>query len=74
MKALKTKVNVDAPTTAYPFGNVRNNPGDRSGTPVDVELVGDAMQFFEVLMSYGGNILGTPLLKVSLTDFNYFRH
>ena len=54
MIPLASKVNVNAPSTAYPFGNVRNNPGDSSGTPVDVNLVGDAMQFFEALMVSAG--------------------
>lgn len=54
MIALASKVNVDAPSSAYPYGNVRNNPGDSSGTPVDVSLVGDAMQFFEALMANVG--------------------
>lgn len=54
MRALHTKANVNAPGGSYPFGRVRNNPGDNSGTHVDEELVGDLMQFFEKLMDDGG--------------------
>lgn len=56
MKALKDKVNVDAPGGAYPYGKLRNNPGDSSGTPVDEELMNDVMQLMEVIMNDAGII------------------
>jgi len=54
MRALRNKLNINPPDSDYPFGQVRNNPGDRSGTPVDENLVGDVMQFFEKLMLDSG--------------------
>jgi len=59
MIPLKDKVNVNAPVGTYPFGTspfgtLRNNPGDNSGTPVDVDLVQDLMIFAEALMASGG--------------------
>lgn len=59
MIPLKDKTNVNAPVGTYPFGaspfgTLRNNPGDNSGTPVDVDLVQDIMIFAEALMASGG--------------------
>lgn len=59
MIPLKDKVNVNAPVGTYPFGTspfgtLRDNPGDNSGTPVDVVLVQDLMIFAEALMASGG--------------------
>lgn len=50
MRKLANKVNVDPPDGDYPFGRAKNNPGDRTGTPVDEELLGDILQFFEKIM------------------------
>lgn len=51
MIPLKDKVNVNPPSVPYPFGELRDNPGDNTGTPVDNQLVNDVMQFMEVLMA-----------------------
>lgn len=53
-RKLSNKVNVDAPSATYPFGRVKDNPGDNTGTPVDEALLGDLIQFFEKLMDAAG--------------------
>ena len=54
MRALKNKTNVIAPGGDYPYGRLKDNPGNNTGTPVDENLLGDASQFFEKLMAEGG--------------------
>lgn len=54
MRLLQNKTNVDAPDDDYPFGRARNNPGNRTGTPVDEELLGDILQFFEKMFNASG--------------------
>lgn len=53
-RSLASKPNVDAPGGNYPYGRVRNNPGDNTGTNADENLFGDLIQFFERLMALGG--------------------
>lgn len=54
MRSLASKPNVVAPGGDYPFGRIKDNPGDQTGTPVNEEVYGDFHQFFEKLMSDGG--------------------
>ena len=54
MKLLQNKTNVDAPSGAYPFGKLRDNPGDNSGTPVNEDLMNDVMQLMEKIMNVSG--------------------
>lgn len=54
MIKLEDKSNVNAPTSAYPFGSLRDNPGDNTGTPVNVELLSDTMQLMEKIMAESG--------------------
>jgi len=54
MRLLATKTNVNAPDSDYPFGRIRNNPGNGTGTPVNELLYGDMHQFFEKLMDAAG--------------------
>jgi hypothetical protein len=61
MIALKDKVNVNAPNGTWPYGELRDNPGDNSGTPVDEVLVSDVMQLMEYIMNDGG-VVPTGLL------------
>lgn len=56
MRKLVNKTNVDPADDDYPFGRARNNPGNRTGTPVDEDLVGDILQFFEKLFFESGLI------------------
>lgn len=53
-RSLAGKPNVVAPGGNYPFGRVKDNPGDHTGTNANENLFGDLIQFFEKLMSLGG--------------------
>ena len=53
MIPLKNKPNVNAPNSTWPFGELRNNPGDGSGTKVNEVMLGDQSQFFETMMVEG---------------------
>ncbi len=58
MRILANITNVDAPSTNYPSGRIRNkntstDPITR-GTPVVEEIYGDQIQFFQKLMSLAG--------------------
>lgn len=52
--ALKDKENVDAPSALYPNGNIRDNPGNGTGTPVNKQVYADLHQFFARLLVEGG--------------------
>lgn len=54
MRSLASKPNVTIPGGNYPFGRIKDNPGDDSGTPVNEEVYGDFHQFFEKLMDDAG--------------------
>lgn len=56
MKKLQDKINVIPPTVDFPFGDLKNNSGINDGTPVNRELLTDAMQFFEKMFSESGII------------------
>lgn len=47
-------VNTETPDADFPFGDLRDNPGDGSGTPVNRLMLSDPLQFFEKLMSEAG--------------------
>jgi hypothetical protein len=51
MKKLLDKVNVEAASSDYPYGRPKNNTGTNNGTPVDLEFLGDYVQFFEHIMN-----------------------
>src|SRR6185436_11627537 len=53
-RSLRHKTNVDAPDSDYLYGRVKDNDGTNNGTPVDEELLGDSMQFFEKMMFDSG--------------------
>jgi len=61
MIPLKDKTNVNAPNAVWPYGELRDNPGDNSGTPVNEVLVSDVMQLMEYIMNDGG-VVPTGLL------------
>lgn len=54
MRSLASKTNVTAPGGDYPYGRLKNNPGDGTGTPVNELVYGDFHQFFEKLMADAG--------------------
>lgn len=72
MIPLKDKVNVNAPSSAWPFGELRDNPGDNSGTPVDEALVSDVMQFMESIMNSAG-VTANGQLDNNITGFQLFQ-
>lgn len=53
MIPLQDKQNTEAPSADYPFGELRDKNGAIAGTPVNVELLNDIMQFAEKLMDLG---------------------
>jgi hypothetical protein len=57
MRKLVNKTNVDAPTFAFPFGRIRDNPGNDTGTPVDELLYGDMHQAFAILFAMAGVVM-----------------
>ncbi len=50
---LQDKPNVLAPGGAYPYGDILDNPGDNTGTPVNREVYADFHQFFAAMLAYG---------------------
>jgi len=51
---LQDKVNTEAPSVAYPFGNIKDNTGANNGTPVDKINHADFHQFFAKMMDASG--------------------
>lgn len=51
---LATKPNVEPADAEYPFGRIKDNPGNNTGTPVNEEVYGDIHQFFAKIMSDAG--------------------
>jgi hypothetical protein len=49
MIKLENKQNVLAPNSTYPYGNIKDNPGDGTGTPVNTAVYADLHQFFASL-------------------------
>lgn len=53
-RALSTKTNVIPPNSDYPYARARDNDGSANGTPVNENLFGDIIQFFEKMMADAG--------------------
>lgn len=53
MKALANKVNTVPAGGDYPYGDLKDNPGDNSGTPVNRDLMGDIHRTVEKIMDEG---------------------
>ena len=41
-------------TPSYPHGQLKDDPGDGTGTPLEVETLNDIYNFFHVLMDEAG--------------------
>jgi hypothetical protein len=54
MIPLSSKPNIITPNSTYPFGAIKDNPGDETGTPVNTKVYGDFHQFFEKLFNNSG--------------------
>lgn len=67
---LQDKPNTIAPGGAYPFGDIKDNPGDNSGTPVNRLVYADFHQFFAKLMDIAG-IVYNGLVENATNSFQY---
>lgn len=56
MKALANKINTVPAGGDYPYGDLKDNPGDNSGTPVNRELMGDIHRNVMKIMDEGNVI------------------
>ena len=54
MKSLQNKPNTVAPGGDYPYGDVKDNPGNNTGTPVNRLLLGDWLRNIEKIMDLSG--------------------
>lgn len=68
---LEDKPNTEAPSTAFPYGNIKDNPGDNSGTPVNKLVYADFHQFFAKLMDAGA-VVYNGLAESSTDGFQYY--
>src|SRR5687768_17195851 len=64
-RILANKTNVDAPDADYPYGKIRDNPGNNTGTPINEQVYGDVHQFFARLMAKQA---GAPVGTVVAND------
>lgn len=69
-RTLAGKTNTDAPLFPYPFGKIRDNPGNNTGTAVNENVYGDFHQFFEGLLSIG-SITPNNLAENGTNGFQY---
>lgn len=61
MKLTVNKTNVTPAGGAYPYGNIKNDDGTFNGTPINVELLSDYVQFFEKMFAESGLVAnGNP--------------
>lgn len=51
MRKLQSKPNVEPPSPGYPFGRIKDNPGNRTGTPVNESVYGDIHVVLDKLLS-----------------------
>jgi hypothetical protein len=69
--SIVAKPNTDPPSSDYPYGNIRDNPGDNSGTPVNKLVYADFHQFFAKIMDEAG-IPFNNLPDSEYSGFQYF--
>lgn len=65
MRILANKTNVVAPDADYPYGRIKDNPGNNTGTPINEQVYGDIHQFFERMMDKQA---GAPVGTVTPND------
>lgn len=71
MRTITDLQNTDAPDSDYPSGRVRDrDAGQNNGTPVDEEMVGDPLQFFNKLMRDSLALGGDPANGLPDNDYN----
>ena len=69
-RTIASKTNTDPPLFPYPFGKIRDNPGNGTGTAVNENVYGDFHQFFDGLLS-SGNITPNNLAENGINGFQY---
>lgn len=82
MKLTVNKTNVTPAGGTYPYGNVKDNTGGANGTPVNVELLTDYVQFFEKIFADSGltanglpdnNTNGFQLVEAAIKVFRPYK-
>lgn len=68
---LKNKQNVTGPNSTFPFGDIKDNPGNNTGTPYNRAVYGDFHQFFAKTLSDSG-ITPNDLDENAVNGFQYF--
>lgn len=68
MKLTVNKTNVTPAGGSYPYGNIKNDDGTFNGTPINVELLADYVQFFEKIFADSG-IVSNGLADNETNDF-----
>lgn len=72
MIKLENKSNVTAPSTAYPYGNIKDDGGIGDGTPVDRAVYADFHQFFAKLFNESG-LVSNGLPDNETNGFQYYQ-
>lgn len=61
MKLLENKTNVSPPTPSFPYGALNDDPGNGTGTPVDVDLLSDIIQTMSKIFAESGMVANNNL-------------
>lgn len=69
---LALKQNTEPADAEYPFGRIRNNPGNNTGTPVNEEVYGDFHQFFAKMFAQSGLVYNN-IPDNAYDGFQYFQ-
>lgn len=70
-RGLQNTDNVNAPTTDFPYGRVRDNDGTGNGTPANEKTLGDFHQFFARLLDQASSV-PNGLPDSAYYGFQYF--
>jgi len=68
---LATQQNVIVQNSQYPYGRIKDNPGDNTGTPVNEAVYGDIHQFFARLFAVSGLVYNN-LPDNAYTGFQFY--
>jgi hypothetical protein len=76
-RILENKTNVDPPDSDYPYGKIRDNPGNQTGTPINELVYGDMHQFFARLLdkqagSAMADVVPNDLPENDYSGFQFF--
>lgn len=59
-RIIKDLPNITVPAGIYPYGRIKDNPGDNTGTKMNEEAFGDIFQFFSRVMDHAAAVNGFP--------------